>query len=625
MCGIFGIFGPARIDSDMARRVAKILKHRGPDDEGHVLIANDGIASCFSGDDTPSEVIENLSLNHISQIDTLIPASDEASVYLGHRRLSIRDLSAGGHQPMSDHKGLWIVFNGEIYNYKALKGELEACGCEFSTSSDTELILASYKTWGVDCLSKFNGMWSFVIYDLNSKEIFIARDRFGVKPFYYAINNNSFYFASEEKALIAFGIPNKVDPVWIEDYLKNGHDASSCNTPFKNIKRLEAGHYIKCKIDNINQVTQYIKKWWDITDLVKLDCFKVKGDVELFRNELISAVHTRIDADVNVGIALSGGLDSSAIASITKLNSNDSIAAYSTVYTSRETSYCDESTYIKSVCNFLRLNNHSVDPGLFSNIPEVLESIAYHQDEPMDSSGMGGFATYQMMRQKGCKISIDGQGADEVLMGYRPYYLYWLSIKDGSALMNKLYSLAQILGLRRTLFIAIGSLLIRFEFGRNLLVRFTGNPIFKHKCVLDARIFDIKRNLPSLLHNGDRQSMANSIESRFPFLDINFVTNVFRLPFSDLISCSGWSKYILRKAFVNELPKDVVWRRIKFGWPSPEEYWYESCYKNWADLKQNTAIEFLKRNQIKYKLPIKKVLRRNRLVSLGMWCERFSV
>ena len=307
MCGIIGIVSNKELTSNNFKNALNKLKHRGPDDEGYLLYNGKDILQC-SGSDT----IETLK-RQISLIDNV--SNFKQFLFLGHRRLSIIDLSPAGHQPMEyNDSNLWIVYNGEIYNYKELRNELEKDGYIFKTHTDTEVILASYLRWGYECLNKLNGMWAFCICDKRKSILFCARDRFGIKPFYYYFDGDSFAFASEIKALIDLPFVNTSDnSEAIIPYLYFGlHDFGE-QTFFQGIKQLLPGHYL---IFNINTKSIELKKYYEIRfnpELGTYDEGNAKVYSEQFFNLFKDAIRLRLRSDVSVGTSLSGGLDSSSV------------------------------------------------------------------------------------------------------------------------------------------------------------------------------------------------------------------------------------------------------------------------------------------------------------------------
>ena len=266
MCGIFGFFQTSPVSTVIAQTMSHVLRHRGPNDEGFLLIDANGSVTSAGGTDTAEDAWTTTTgfepKFHLSNTDL----TKNAVHVLGHRRLSIQDLSPQGHQPMCYRERYWIVYNGEIYNYIELRDELEILGHKFSSHTDTEVLLAAYDQWGVDCLQRFNGMWSFVLYDTLTRNIFISRDRFGVKPFHYAVVDGTFVFASEPKAILSHPLIS-VEPnlAYLREYAINGPAEHLHQTAFANIVRLENASYIQCNIENLVTGKFERKKFWNLT------------------------------------------------------------------------------------------------------------------------------------------------------------------------------------------------------------------------------------------------------------------------------------------------------------------------------------------------------------------------
>ncbi|MDZ4183305.1 MAG: asparagine synthase (glutamine-hydrolyzing), partial [Candidatus Cloacimonadaceae bacterium] len=305
MCGICGIHkldGHAGIDGNLLQKMTRMIAHRGPDDEGYLSAdVHGGEARHYRGMDTIIEY-EN---------QPFLPVKVDAVTAFGFRRLSILDLSACGHQPMSDERlGLHIVFNGEIYNHIELREELKSLGYEFVSGSDTEVILKAYHAWREGCLERFNGIWSFALWDAKARRLFCARDRFGVKPFYYKIQDGSLIFGSEIKQLIAPEDRSDLDPAMLSRAMKiNGMLAYGEDTFFKRIKALRPGHYLYVHEGKLD-----FRQYYSL-DPGTFETSKLSFDeaTEQYRALFLDAVRLQLRADIEVGSCLSGGLDSSAI------------------------------------------------------------------------------------------------------------------------------------------------------------------------------------------------------------------------------------------------------------------------------------------------------------------------
>ena len=373
MCGIVGIvnFNNQSVENDDIKNMMSKIQHRGPDDEGIFIDNNIG---------------------------------------LGFVRLSILDLSHAGHQPMiSNDENLVIVFNGEIYNYIEIKNELKY-DYNFKTGTDTEVILASYQKWGKNCLNKFNGMFAFVIYNRKTKEIFGSRDRFGIKPFYYFINDDRFIFASEIKAILPLVKKEQNDSI-IYDYLLFNRTDHTNNTFFKNISKMQHGHYFQLK----NQKVQF-SKWYDLSKRINKEKYICHNE---YRKLFKDSIKLRLRADVPVGVSLSGGIDSSAITSCLLNDFNlYNLNTFSGVYGKDELS--DESEFIDSYKPLIK-NMHFVTPDALMFFNDFNKFINAHNEPVPDT---GPYIQFKVMElaSKYVKVTLDGQGADEQLAGYHNFF-----------------------------------------------------------------------------------------------------------------------------------------------------------------------------------------------------------
>ena len=550
MCGIHGFFTSNQNqeeNSSLIRRMVSSTLHRGPD---------------YSG------------------VQALHP------VYFGHNRLSIIDLNPEANQPMNVGK-YWIVFNGEIYNYKEIRADLQNKGISFTTSSDTEVILKSYDFYGESCVQQFVGMWAFSIYNQDDNSLFCSRDRFGIKPFYYQFNAHSFYFSSEIKSLKLTPLfSNSLNLSQVNRGLQLGWIGFKDETYFDTIQSLEPGHNLVFKD---NQVT--LTKYWDYPSkqLSLNDDEAVFQFKELFDHSL--QLHVR--SDVPIGATLSGGIDSSSIvSSLLKNNLSQNLETFSIYYDS--TKGFDERPFIKTIereyKNQFQLNYYSPEE---NEIAQDFESIAYTMDFPLSgSSPISQYYVMKMAKEKGIKVILSGQGADDYMGGYmHSYYrLYadWMKHFQLRKLSKEVKFYKQIheasnakltnVLLKATLSsIMSEDAIYKLEY-KNYLP-FLGNKQKDwksfdsyHSSKLNEFHFALMNysSLPTLLHYEDRNSMAHSIESRVPFLDHRLVELLFSFP-DQLKMNKGWTKYALRKAMDGVLPKEIQWRKDKKGFVTPGE------------------------------------------------------
>ena len=550
MCGIHGFITTNQNqdeNSSLIRRMVSSTLHRGPD---------------YSG------------------VQELHP------VYFGHNRLSIIDLNPEANQPMNFGK-FWIVFNGEIYNYKEIRAELQKKGVHFSTASDTEVILKSYDFYGESCVRQFVGMWSFSIYNQEDNSLFCSRDRFGIKPFYYQSNAHSFYFSSEIKSLKLTPLfSNSLNLSQVNRGLQLGWIGFKDETYFETIKSLEPGHNLVFKN---NQLT--LSKFWDYPSkqLSLNDDEAVFQFKELFDNSL--QLHVR--RDVPIGATLSGGIDSSSIvSSLLKNKLSENLETFSIYYDS--TKGFDERPFIQTIereyKNQFHLNYYSPEE---NEIAQDFESIAYTMDFPLSgSSPISQYYVMKIAKEKGIKVILSGQGADDYMGGYmHSYYrLYaeWMKHFQLGKLSKEVNFYKQIheasnakltnVLLKATLSsIMSEDAIYKVEY-KNYLP-FLGNQQNDwksldayHSSKLNEFHFALMNysSLPTLLHYEDRNSMAHSIESRVPFLDHRLVELLFSFP-DQLKINKGWTKYALRKAMDGVLPKEIQWRTDKKGFVTPGE------------------------------------------------------
>lgn len=570
MCGIAGIYKITnRINEEdklLVKKMTNSLIHRGPDDEGYFF---------------------------------------NSQAALGHRRLSIIDLTSAGHQPMR-RDSLVITFNGEIYNYNEIRQDLIFKGYTFKTKTDTEVILAAYQEWGEKCLDHFNGMWAFVIFNTLNGELFCSRDRMGVKPFYYYRDRNKFIFASEIKAILE-------DPTFkrepnnkiIYDYLVYGFTDHTKDTFFKDINQVLPGTFIKIKGENIKH-----KRYWSIDPAKKAN--KTNSDLQSeFRNLFNNSVNLRLNADVPVGSCLSGGLDSSSIVmTINKIlkekkasNINRWQKTFSSIFKGNEFNKINELKYIKKVVAETKAKAFYIEPD-YKKLWYEIKKIIRFQDEPFGSTSIfAQYEVFKLAKQKKVKVLLDGQGADELLAGYfGTSGIYFISLIKQLKLFqamseyisfNKKHptSVARKKVLRNILFILSQKLPYKF-YGLVLRKFYTKSYLnkkflqennniyklpnhFKRDIFKDFNLFLLTSiSLPQLLHWEDRNSMSNSIESRVPFLDYRLIEFVFSLP-SEMIIKNGVTKYILRESMKQLLPKAIYNRQDKIGFATPEEIWFK--------------------------------------------------
>jgi asparagine synthase (glutamine-hydrolysing) len=567
------------VDFRCILQAAHIMQHRGPDDEGYLLLnTTSGEYSPRSGPHTSANVQYPL---------VTAPAPFTPDLVLGHRRLAIVDLSPGGHEPMTvAGETLWITFNGEIYNYLELREELRAKGYEFRTESDVEVLLQAYNAWGLDCLNRFIGMFAFVLWDQTRHRLWCARDRLGIKPFYYRITSSQFAFASEMKALRAL-LPSPPDMGQLAWFLQYGRVYNAPFTFFEGIRELPGGHYLLIEDGKVCEPV----RWWDI-DVDKARATYNYDDIEgEFLRLLEDAVRLRLRSDVPVGTCLSGGLDSSTIVALATAGLNGGrMNSFSAVYPVKG---LDESRYVEIVANRFNTIQHRTSPTPESFL-ERMKKITWHQDIPTASSGVYTQNFVMKLAHGNVTVLLDGQGADELMAGYLSHVVYYLNdLRRHSPARWLREQTAFILGV----WPRFNPALNWHEMTFRVREYFTGSqPILNSQFVqlaqqrknalapltpqgsdpLNRHLYKalMRDSIPALLHYEDRNSMAYSIEARVPFLDHRLVEFALAVPADQKIR-GPETKVYMRRALQNQnvLPDEVVNRKDKLGYPTPLGQW----------------------------------------------------
>jgi asparagine synthase (glutamine-hydrolysing) len=657
MCGITGIVASeGRIDPSVLQLMNDRLAHRGPDGEGFLF------ASGSFG---------NLRHSFERRAETRLDMP--VRVGLGHRRLAILDLTERGAQPMSTRdRRTWIVFNGEIYNHPELRSELESIGYRFQTRTDTEVLLYAYVRWGIECLSKIDGMFAFALWDGQAGRLFCARDRLGIKPFYYAMPSGHFVFASEIKALLAFpGIQAEADAQAVVGFLLHGNCDFAERTLFRGIRALPAGH--RLTLEAATGRTE-IHAYWKLEPL-SAGAPTDAAQVERVRAALITTVRSHLISDVRAGSCLSGGLDSSTlVAVIGKLQREDCGAAaavgerldtFTSCYAQRA---FDEREYALATANAVGARAHLVFPSA-DDFWANFERIAWHQDMPFGA--LSFYAQWRVMRaarDAGVKVLIDGQGGDEVFGGYAKFrYAYLGSLlragRVGRAALELGGMVRQgdryVLDLRKGFrylpaslrrLLNVDSLLQRVLIGnwRDVLsdestpatrwwqyVRHRSSglgPTALQRAQVDDIVVD---TLPQLLRMEDRSSMAFSLEARVPLLDHHVVELGVSLP-DHLKVHRGWSKFAVRQATAGLLPETVRWRKTKLGFAAPDRGWIANDLRSRVeellagDLRSARyldvpALRRWYRDRKGARANTESLLGLFRILSLEMWMRAFSI
>ncbi|MDN3667880.1 asparagine synthase (glutamine-hydrolyzing) [Echinicola jeungdonensis] len=511
---------------------------------------------------------------------------EEDRVYLGHRRLSIIDLSDRAKQPISnENESLWLTFNGEIYNYKSLRKELITKGHKFKSDSDSEVIIHGYEEWGVDCLNKLRGIFAFGIFDKNKKEIFLARDHAGVKPLFYYQNENVFLFSSEPKAFFKCdSFRKELNKEALNLYLAFGNVPGEYSI-FKGVKKLLPGHYLKL---SINSLTPKVVKYWELKYQPKISnkeeaIFKIKDKIE-------ESIELQTLSDVPVGSLLSGGIDSSIITSFLVKRLPYSLSTFSIGFDEKSS---DESEYAKLIADSFQTDHihKEINADIANSCLEELISI---NEEPFHYNGLFPYLSLaNLVKNKGHKVVLGGDGADELFAGYNWYddFNNWYNQFAKPTYRQRLASIwrGEVLNRKDPIskYITYNGYLssvLRDEiFGLNdselITSVISSNWNQNYSPVLNSQIIDFHCFMPDhCLVKVDKISMAKGIEVRVPFLDIELIELVFSID-ENLIYNNGEKKFLLKKAMKNYFPENMHINRKK-GFSSPIEKWKEEIIGN---------------------------------------------
>jgi len=596
MCGIAGIVSfDEPIDRSLLKKMTDVIAHRGPDDEG-IYISRQFVIN-----------------------------ERKCQVGLGHRRLSIIDLSPDGHQPMCNEDGeIWIAYNGEVYNFFDYKRELKSKDHTFKSRTDTEVVIHLYEEYGVQCLSKMNGMWGFAIWDGRNKQLFLSRDRAGKKPIYYYYDKNRFVFASEMKAIVQDRlISREINDSALLNYLTYGYIPSP-ETIFKNIYKLNPGSYILIDLskplnhDRIRQI-----KYWDIVFEPDYSVPEKKWIAEL-RELLFDAVKIRLVSDAPLGAFLSGGMDSSIVVAIMAKLMKEPVKTFSIGFHEKEYS---ELEYAKIVA--LAYDTDHIEETVTPDALELLPELAWQYDEPFaDSSAMPTYYVSKLARKK-VKVVLSGDGGDELFGGYPRYSQLknLLSYDQIPHILKKgLKGISNLLpegfrGKWRLLQLGIYSaeryfrgisqfspewikeLLHDSPFEEQLPIGIPPFSDVEHKEFISSFMeFDFKQYLPhDILTKVDKASMKTSLEVRVPLLDYRIIELAARIPIKYKINNHGVTKYILKKAFADFLPSKISSER-KMGFGIPIKFWFKNeaiDYIRNALLSENSfSLDFFNRSAI---------------------------
>ncbi len=583
MCGIAGIISYENNWSvkKWLCEASQIIRHRGNDDDGISLFDKDGVY-CSKVEHTTVCFSEWRYLQQITLQE--IP---ERAFYIGllHRRLSIIDLSEMGHQPMCDESGqVWITYNGEVYNYLELRKELVNKGYSFFSHSDTEVVLKAYLYYGKEFVKHLNGMWAFCIYDSRTRELVLSRDRLGVKPLYYCYSKGLFAFASEQKVfvrskLVSFGVNYSAVAKYLIDNVLEDKEESV----MKAIYEVQPGQIILVNIDNLKIRKD---KYFELEELAKGSKAEDEREAVAKTDLLVrNSIYQHLRSDVEVGVALSGGIDSSVIAVVSADDLDAELHTFSVVFP--ENAEIDESKYVEEVNRKINGKKHFVTPTVSEFFRDV-DELLYSQDIPIwSTSTYNQFLLMRKVKESGLKVILSGQGSDELFAGYQHHYVaYWLElmklfrfsdfiqhIQKSGASVSQPYMLMIKTFVKN--FFPYKKFLFSNFLSKDVLNLYEDNSVHSIGCDLDIELLkDLSyRRLKAFLKCEDRCSMWYGVESRLPFSDdMELMRWAFQVS-KDMKIKNGISKYVLREAFREALPISIYARKDKRGFDAPLKEW----------------------------------------------------
>jgi len=633
MCGVITLLHDNAACEAHIGALSDKLAHRGPDD--HAWLAWSGTAFT-SGREEPVA---------------------RGKVIMGHRRLSIIDLSTDGRQPMASADGkLHIAYNGEVYNYRELRMELESLGHGFRTRTDTEVILAALSQWGLGVVRRFKGMFAFTLLDVQRRKLYAVRDHFGIKPMFYCRFANGLAFASEIPPLLELpGVQRKLNAQAAYDYLQFGNTAHNQDTMFAGIRQLPPASILEVDTDTLTYADP--ERFWQL-GLEENDCGGYGKAVVRIRDLFLENIRLHLRSDVPIGSALSGGIDSSAIVcAIRELEPRADIRTFSYIASGA----LSEEPWVDMINSRVGAMSVKVRPDIEDMLRDLDDLIAI-QGEPVGNTSIyAQYCVFQAASQHGIKVMLDGQGADEMLAGYVGYQGSFLAelvkqkrflaalgfLRKSSRWQGRSMSLILQLASRQLL-PPVWQALGRRAIGKALAPDWMNSAWFRDRSVrfsppnlqsadvhcLRQSLIDTlqKTTLPALLRYEDRNSMRFSVESRVPFLTYDFAELVIGLPAEYLIDKTGRSKNIFRQAMQGIVPDQVLDRRDKIGFATPENIWASKLQTQSAEMIRDTRfgklfnpdklpahIEYLVRN-VK-----KRDFRMWRLINLWKWVKLFDV
>lgn len=648
MCGISGILSLNNqpVSGAQLLSMTNALAHRGPDGEGYLLTNNDEYCSALKRERNSALVISLKNAQHIA---------------MGHKRLSVTDLSNAAAQPMTEATGrYWLVFNGQIYNHAELRKELEEKGFRFKTDhSDTEVILNGYKCWGKACVERFNGMWAFCLWDSEENTVFLSRDRAGKQPLFYAIHNNTLYFASELNAILTNrAIDRSLNDFAVYDYLTYA-SVPAPDTIVKGVKKLPAAHSIFFRPGRDIRPERY----WDPISNAPLLSLSEAQIVEDVKEKLFNATKLRMIADVDIGMLLSGGLDSSVILACLSRFSDKPVRSY-TVGFENKNKYTNEFEHARRVASVFKAEHNEVvvtQQEFFDFLPEM----AYIQDEPIaDAANVPIYFVSKRAQEQGVKVLLSGEGSDELFVGYE----HWRLIYQFERMLRNQPHLSGLLGYlhKKSVFrhkrphyqvwcekvqngtpVFWSGTELRTEAEKQTILskafksRIGNYSSFMpkselYKAVTHNReyntlewmsINDLSDRLPDqLLARLDRMMMRHSVEGRNPFLDINLIEYLLKVP-AHLKVKDRTEKYLLKKAFKGILPDEILSRpKDSFTVPVKQLFENEQKRREYVEVIRNfnKATDIFTEEYISRLVLPKNTKKMWNALNLALWCEKHT-
>lgn len=614
MCGISGYLDTdAGVSTEILRRMTEVIRHRGPDDEGYALIGPGG-TGFFRGDDT----MPDISLPPLE-------AGEAGSAVLGlaHRRLSILDLSASGHQPMDlSGQDVTVVYNGEIYNYLELRQELEAMGFQFRTTCDTEVLLNSYLAWGENCLDHFNGMWGFALWDGRARKLFCARDRLGAKPFHYWRQGNRMLFGSELKQLCQDDtVPRKFNLPYLAANLQYHLSDFNGHTLIKGFRLLPPGHKLVVSLSEDLRRVDSVREtaYWKLDTALRED---LSHEEWLCRvaEEFSRSCRWRLRSDAPLAALLSGGLDSSCMVTelCSQLAEPSSLQTFTTSYPGRST--CDEWEFARMVNEHCGCRGNQILPDPGADIEKRFEKLVWHIEGMGGLPLLGPMLLYEEIHRRGFKVVLNGQCGDETMFGYERYYAFYFMdlVRRGklgrvlrefrlASVHSKLsaWKLFQIFAYFN--FPAVRNLRQRRRAGSyvrpdllNAVDMEELRPLLYPRSLRELQYVELHdAQLTHIVRWDDRLYMASSLESRIPFMDYRYVEMAVQIPPAEKIR-NGYTKSLMREVFDHRMPKAVTWRTNKMGFESPVREWASRFSREYLldQIRSSRTASFFQRERL---------------------------